>query len=140
MNINQNIKSGKYDSKVSYPSNDIKPHKKDFYTKIKLSSGEKKVLDNIKYETALDKWKVSFNKKILDYRESANNGIKLFKLDLFKEFDLSPEIHEIVYNEAYDRGHSSGLHEIYSHYENLIEFVLKIEKITEDRMKNNMVC
>lgn len=56
------------------------------------------------------------------YRSQMSALMLDFMDKLKKDYVLSDKEFDIIWSEAYDRGHSSGLGEVYSHFDNLHDF------------------
>lgn len=120
--IKENIKNGEYENKGTRP---VKPegYKKENY----VYDEEKSVKWNREHRIELEQeyeneWKV--------YRYEATNAEIKFKNDLIKaimnEADLEEEQARIVYNKAYEDGHSEGLEEVVNKSEEYSRFVLEV--------------
>lgn len=120
--IKENIKNGEYKNKGTRP---VKPegYKKENY----VYDEEKSVKWNREHRIELEQeyeneWKV--------YRYEATNAEIKFKNDLIKaimnEADLEEEQARIVYNKAYEDGHSEGLEEVVNKSEEYSRFVLEV--------------
>lgn len=80
------------------------------------------------YNIDLQKYK----EKEKEFKEKQNEAKIRYMNDLAKENgidDLPKEIQQMVFNKAYEDGHSSGYYEVASIYAELAEFVLKIIQI-----------
>lgn len=120
--IKENIKNGEYENKGTRP---VKPegYKKENY----VYDEEKSVKWNREHRIELEQeyeneWKV--------YRYEATNAEIKFKNDLIKsimnEADLEEEQARVVYNKAYEDGHSEGLEEVVNKSEEYSRFVLEV--------------
>ena len=49
--------------------------------------------------------------------------------DLLDEEDPSPFVLKYIYDQAYTDGHHAGMHEIFNHLDNYIEFVNDLDKL-----------
>ena len=85
------------------------------------------------YTEEVEKYNIEiakYNDIVSKRREKEKELDKKFKQHLAEDnnkyYGFSDEICELIYNKAYDDGHSSGLHEIASKYEELSEFVKDI--------------
>lgn len=105
MTIYENIKNGKYNSKVSFPD------------------GRLKQLDPAAYKDAMD-----------DYRRSEAEGERTFKRDLEEEYGVSDlSVKDAFYSFAWDLGHSAGLSEVDIYYSDIVErFAGKIRESNKE--------
>ena len=51
--------------------------------------------------------------------------------DLLDEEDPSPLVLKYIYDQAYTDGHHAGMHEIFNHLDNYIEFVNDLDKLRQ---------
>lgn len=54
-----------------------------------------------------------------------------FEDKLKKDYGLCDQEYQVLWNEAWDRGHSAGLEEVYSEFDSLFHFVKKYIKVMQ---------
>lgn len=64
------------------------------------------------YETAMQGY-LEADKK---YRAELGRLMNQFEQQLQKDFDLAPHVFDMLWAEAYDRGHSGGVEDVYAHF------------------------
>ena len=78
------------------------------------------------YESAL----ASYNEDLGWYRSEKNALLIKFKDNLRTDYDLEVDAFEVIWSEAWNRGHSGGLHEVYHEFDSLFEFLIKWGKVS----------
>jgi hypothetical protein len=76
------------------------------------------------YESALS----SYNENLGWYKSEKKVLLTKFQDKLREDYGLSDSQFSVLWNEAYNRGHSGGLHEVYHKFDSLYEFVEKYVK------------
>jgi hypothetical protein len=78
--------------------------------------------DSVSYKARIEKYSQEFNKKDIE-----------FKNDLAIENNIVPcsKLSDVIYSEAYERGHSAGHSEVASYYSSMSHFANEIIKATE---------
>jgi hypothetical protein len=77
------------------------------------------------FADALGEYELEFKKYEEDkrwYQSQLSTLMKEFEDKLKKDNDLSDGEFQVIWPEAYDRGHSSGLEEVCSHFNSLLYF------------------
>lgn len=69
------------------------------------------------------------------YRHSVNVRAREFEDKLKADYGLDDDEFAVIWNEAYDRGHSSGLHEVHGEFDRLYDFALKYAEIVNKKKK-----
>lgn len=59
------------------------------------------------------------------YQSQRTDRFNQFRVDLQKEYSLNDSEFNVIWSEAYDRGHSGGLQEVYGEFDRLFDFVVK---------------
>jgi len=77
------------------------------------------------YESELS----SYKENLGWYRSEKNVLLEKFKEKVRASYGLSEEAFDVIWNEAWDRGHSAGLSEVYYNFERLEEFLGKWSKV-----------
>lgn len=73
--------------------------------------------------------KESWRQAKKEWRNVEHERYLEFKQDLFKEFGVEDDpAREIIFRKAWDVGHSSGYHEVYSEFDELMDFVKDVRK------------
>lgn len=87
-------------------------------------------IDNVEYLVIYRLDEDGYKEREKAYTAKANELMTEFKRDLAQSEGYEPEskIAELVYQEAWDRGHSSGLDEVSSYYSSVAEFADSIEQ------------
>lgn len=118
MSIYDDIKNGKYAVKLEYPK--VMSYKCQSCNKLLgLSS---KFCSHCGQETNFERLHGERMISIKDWDKEANRMYYIFKEDCLKEVDL--ENHpkrEDIFNFAWEKGHSSGYHEVFSYLVDLSE-------------------
>ena len=126
MNIIQKIESGyykspKYPKKSDYQMSDAKITAFKNAVEQNLIVGEQK--DKIQQEI----WQgtSAYNEARFVYRTEANRIENEFKRDLLEEFGVSDHPKgELLFEKAWERGHSAGYMEVYGVFDDLVELIL----------------
>ena len=79
------------------------------------------------YESAL----ASYNENLGWYRSEKAALLIKFQDNLRTDYDLEATAFDAIWSEAWDRGYSGGLHEVYHEFDRLFEFLEKYEKATK---------
>lgn len=77
------------------------------------------------YESAL----ASYNEDLGWYRSEKAGLLIKFQDKVRSDYGLSNEPFSVLWNEAYNRGHSGGLQEVYNEFDSLFEFLIKWGKV-----------
>jgi hypothetical protein len=120
MNIRDNIERGLYTYDGNYPhfvkkcpECDKPYNKKDFYCSLCGSY--------LKHKERYSK----YMKELSEYRMLQSDLEAKFKRDLEREFGLEHHSKkDLLYEKAWNLGHSCGLNEVYSYYEDLVDLIL----------------
>ena len=123
--IKDRIKEGIYKTNKPYP---------DFETHKKLD--EKHVFDeekSVKWnKEKVKEYNESIDIMIRDYHDDVRRLTKLFETDINhmvrKVYGLNKKQADLVYKQAYERGRSSGRHEVVSYVEDYADFACEIIK------------
>lgn len=59
------------------------------------------------------------------YQHQMSDRRREFEDNLKKDYGLDDDEFAVIWSEAYDRGHSGGLQEVYSEFDRLFDFVVK---------------
>ena len=105
-------------SDIRYPEKPVKPRLERNPTAIEARA----------FADALEEYEREFKAYQEDksfYQSQASSRKTEFKDKLKKDYDLSDEEFDVIWSEAYDRGHSGGLSEVYSYFDSLYDFVHK---------------
>lgn len=78
------------------------------------------------YESALS----SYNEDYAWYLSEKASLLIKFQDNLRTDYDLSEAAFSVLWNEAYNRGHGGGLHEVYHEFDELFEFLSKWSKVS----------
>jgi len=79
------------------------------------------------YETTLK----SYDEDLGWYKSEKKILLTKFQDKLREDYDLSDSQFSVLWNEAYNRGHSGGLSEVYHEFDSLYEFVEKYPKVVK---------
>ena len=118
--VRENLSSGKYKTTLAYPDKPVKPD-----SKVDLATvSDKEVADR---RAALRKYEedfVAYKAAKLAYGEDEGRLHKLFCDDLEAEHGMAghPKADKLM-NMAYDKGHSGGMGDVVTEYEELLELV-----------------
>lgn len=85
------------------------------------------------YADALEEYEremKSYNEDLGWYRAEKANLLVKFRDKVRSDYGLSESAFSVIWNEAYNRGHSGGLHEVYHEFDSLFEFLIKWGKIS----------
>lgn len=80
------------------------------------------------YADALEEYEgemKSYNESLGWYKSEKKVLMAKFQDRLRSDYSLSESEFSVLWNEAYNRGHSGGLHEVYHEFDSLHEFGLK---------------
>lgn len=101
-------------------------------SKIEESNIQKK--DGVEYIVVYRFNESAYKQAKKDYQEKANALNSEFQDDLAREYGYTPnsEIANLVYDKAWDRGHSAGLHEVASYYSDYSDFADRITEIAKE--------
>lgn len=105
-------------SDIRYPEKPVKPRLERNPT----------ALDARAFADAMEEYEREFKAYQEDksfYQSQASSRKTEFKDKLKKDYDLSDEEFDVIWSEAWDRGHSGGLSEVYSYFDSLYDFVHK---------------
>jgi hypothetical protein len=121
MTVHDQVREGEYKSKLVYPE---RPHAPKVLGKraSELTSGEMAELPQVKqaYETA----KTAYTQSAALYREDEGRLLAKFREDLELEFGTKDHPKAgVLFSKAWEHGHSSGLGEVYTAYEDLAELL-----------------
>lgn len=64
------------------------------------------------------------------YKSEKKVLLTKFQDKLREDYGLSESAFSVLWNEAYNRGHSGGLHEVYHEFDSLFEFLIKWGKVS----------
>lgn len=78
------------------------------------------------YESALS----SYNEDYAWYLSEKASLLIKFQDNLRTDYDLSEAAFNVIWSEAWNRGHSGGLHEVYHEFDELFEFLNKWDKVS----------
>ena len=78
------------------------------------------------YESAL----ASYNEDLGWYRSEKAQLLTKFQDKLRSNYGLSETAFNVIWSEAWDRGHSGGLYEVYHEFDSLFEFLIKWGKVS----------
>lgn len=119
MSIQDRIKAGEFETELPYPNSDSLGGNVTYQTKNKEILTLNKRIGNLKLELrALE------NKMEDDYQQDCNQKICDFRIALEEEFETTDHPKkDKLWNLAWERGHSSGLSEVYCEYQELAEFI-----------------
>jgi len=120
MDIQQNIREGKYENKLPYPS---KPTQKDIEEAMVNFTGNLQQLKTEKEVTEI--------RLMAEYRQAQNNYHlethrlnKLFQSDLAEDFGVTGHPKEQkLFELAWEHGHSSGYSDVYNYYVDFVELI-----------------
>lgn len=115
----------------------------DYYSGVHLSIPQKPVKPTIgrnpsavearawaealeEYESAL----ASYNEDLGWYRSEKNALLIKFQDNLRTDYDLEVAAFDVIWSEAWNRGHSAGLCEVYYEFDRLFEFLDKWKKVS----------
>lgn len=121
------IEAGEYRSKLEYPA---KPASPDLLRKAagSLTKEERSILPQTKrvYDQAVK----DYETKKLTYQTDNARLIEKFDRDLAKEYGVaySSELFGIIYEKAWEHGHSAGYSEVANYFEEFVAFAAKIKK------------
>lgn len=79
------------------------------------------------YESAL----ASYNEDFGWYRSEKAGLLIKFQDKVRSDYRLSETAFDLIWSEAYTRGHSNGLSQVYHEFDSLFEFLEKYEKATK---------
>ena len=85
-----------------------------------IAIARKKLKEDIKNKC--NEEKIKYNKKRDDIEE-------LIKKAVYDEYSVSEEIGKIIWNRAYEKGHSDGLYSIIDEFDDLVDFVNNIKNV-----------
>jgi hypothetical protein len=110
-------KGGKYSNTYPYPSKPTKPILPNKHTKEQVLQ----YADLLEmYEADLKNYKIQ--KEL--YYEKENEMLEIFKKDLFEELGIvGHKKAELLYSKAWEKGHSSGLYEVYLQASDLVDLI-----------------
>lgn len=75
----------------------------------------------------------TYNENLKWYRSEAESLLNEFKGKVRAEYELSEASFNVIWSEAWERGHSSGLQEVYYQFERLHDFVIEyIKKLSSN--------
>ncbi len=80
------------------------------------------------YAEALEEYELemkSYNEDLGWYRAEKANLLVKFRDKVRSDYGLSVATFSVIWNEAYNRGHSGGLQEVYNEFDSLRDFGLK---------------
>jgi len=80
------------------------------------------------YADALEEYErelKSYNENLGWYKSEKKSLLIKFQDKLRSDYNLSEPEFSVLWNEAYNRGHSGGLHEVYHEFDRLYEFATK---------------
>jgi hypothetical protein len=80
------------------------------------------------YADALEEYESelkSYNEDLGWYKSEKKSLLIKFQDKLRSDYNLSESEFSVLWNEAYNRGHSGGLHEVYHEFDSLHEFATK---------------
>lgn len=78
------------------------------------------------YESALS----SYNEDYAWYLSEKASLLIKFQDKLRSDYGLGEAAFNVIWAEAWNRGHSGGLHEVYHEFDSLFEFLIKWSKIS----------
>lgn len=109
----------KYKPNVGYPERPKKPHLPP-----NDSHSPKSLREFADKAEAYEKEVEIYNKQLEAYHNEKAELLEQFKKDLFEDLGIqnNPKRH-LLYDKAWDRGHSSGLYEIFSCAQDLVELI-----------------
>lgn len=118
MNVRDNINNGVYENKLPYPVKPRKPVLKAGATPVEI---RQYAADVENYDTYVTAWRT----KLDEYnREKAELMLK-FRADVeFENGTLTNKKASVLWNKAWERGHSEGLVGVLNVYEDLAELIL----------------
>ena len=120
MFVEEKINSGYYKNKMDYPS---KPILVCQSCGANFGKDQKYCGDCGIFTNFLNIFNI-YNKAIKIYRSEERNNIERFKKDLFEEYGLTDYIkNEKVFSYAWDRGYSSGFHEVLNCFEEIVQLL-----------------
>jgi hypothetical protein len=109
-----------YKNTLPYPE---APKKPDILRKSvgELTDEELKNVRGIKrqYEQA----KIAYDEARKAYGKEDGRLYEKFYNDIRREFDIDPDLHSRIFAYAWDKGHSSGYHEVYQVYEEIVDVI-----------------
>lgn len=73
----------------------------------------------------------AYNENLTWYRSEKNCLQIKFQNKLKEDYGLSNEEFDVIWAEAWDNGHSAGLHEVYSYFDRLYDFALKYVEVSK---------
>lgn len=76
------------------------------------------------YERAIESYKEDKSY----YKHCVNARMREFHEKLMKDYGLCQQEFDIIWNKAWEDGHSYGLSEVYSHFNSLFDFVIEYNK------------
>ena len=113
-------------SDIQYPKKPVKPTIGRNPTAIEARAFANSLED---YERDLESYKESAKY----YEFQRNERHLLFVEEMQKEFnDISSAQFDVIWSEAYDKGHSGGLPEIYNYFSSLYDFIKEYESAKND--------
>jgi len=63
------------------------------------------------------------------YRGEKSNLLTAFRDKLCSDYNLSDKAFDLIWAKAWERGHSSGLHEVYQEFDDLHDFIQEWDKM-----------
>lgn len=112
--------SGKH---LSYPTKPIKP----------TISRNPSAIEARAWADALEEYEremKSYDEDLIWYRSEVEKLKSEFRERLRKDYGLEVKPFATIWNEAWERGHSGGLHEVYHEFDDLFEFLIKWSKVS----------
>lgn len=116
----QDIVYGKYKSKLPYP---VKPRKPSTNVDVATAS-DADIATLRKSITDFEDAEKSYKKAMADYRSEEARLTEQFKADLFAYFEVTNNSRaELCYQKSWERESGSGLQEVFSCFEDLVELI-----------------
>lgn len=114
MTVYDNMKAGRYENTVEYPTRSHKP---------KLVSGATPAQIR-EYADAVEKWEANYDAKKTAYYAEQHARQALLKRDLEEEYGLTnhPKA-DMVWGKAWEHGHSGGYNDVATWYSEFAEVV-----------------
>ena len=115
----------------------------EYYSGVMLRMPEKPVKPRLEhnpssiearaYADALEEYEhemKAYNENLGWYRSEKAALLIKFKDNLRTDYDLEVAAFDVIWSEAWDRGHSGGLREVYYEFDRLFEFLVEL-KVTK---------
>lgn len=85
-----------------------------------------------KYADELEDYEVRNDKRrmlVKQYNDACNERMEEFKTRLMHDYDVSREQLDLIWQRAWESGHSAGLQEVYHYFDEYYEFAVKFAKL-----------